>query len=207
MQRGLMWFRHDLRIHDNPALANLASSCDALTCVFVIDPKWSRADHFQSKHLGPQREAFLWQSLTELHRALDAMGQKLIIRTGNPLEVVADLCMDHEFDLIGVTDHPGTRERQQVDTLVSRFPQRVVVSDAHTLFTQHQLPFDLPEIPPTFTQFRKAVEKKGIQPRLPFACHRSHYRPRWRALNLSLRRYRTVGSPRIKVVKLLVAPS
>ncbi|OOE87548.1 DASH family cryptochrome [Salinivibrio sharmensis] len=167
MQRGLMWFRHDLRIHDNPALANLASSCDQLTCVFVIDPSWYRADHFQSKHLGAPREAFLWQSLTELHRALDAMGQKLIIRTGKPLEVVANLCMDHEFDLIGVTDHPGTHERHQVDMLVERFPQRVVVSDAHTLFTQHQLPFDLPDIPATFTQFRKAVEKRGIKPRLP----------------------------------------
>ena len=39
MQKGLVWFRRDLRLHDHAALASAISSCDEVHCLFVFDPE------------------------------------------------------------------------------------------------------------------------------------------------------------------------
>ena len=39
MVRGLMWFRSDLRIDDNPALLEAANSCDELIGVYYFFSK------------------------------------------------------------------------------------------------------------------------------------------------------------------------
>ena len=37
--RGLHWFRNDLRLHDNSALAALAGRAEQWLPVFVLDPR------------------------------------------------------------------------------------------------------------------------------------------------------------------------
>jgi deoxyribodipyrimidine photo-lyase len=36
--RGLVWFKDDLRIHDNPALYQAARQCDGIVAVYILDP-------------------------------------------------------------------------------------------------------------------------------------------------------------------------
>ncbi len=73
----MFWFRRDLRLGDNPALL-AACTADEVVPLFVVDPLlWSRA--------GQVRRAYLAASL----RALDAsMGGALVVRSGDPVEVV-----------------------------------------------------------------------------------------------------------------------
>lgn len=75
--RAVMWFRRDLRLHDNPALLEALSVGEVLP-LFVLDPVlWGRS--------GPVRRAYLADSL----RALDAsMGGALVVRRGDPVEEV-----------------------------------------------------------------------------------------------------------------------
>jgi len=80
---ALMWFRRDLRLRDNPALAAAAGDGDVAP-VFVLDPV------LLSPSGGP-RLAVLFRTL----RALDSqLGGTLILRHGKPQTVLPQLCAE-----------------------------------------------------------------------------------------------------------------
>ncbi|MBV7299403.1 DASH family cryptochrome [Enterovibrio paralichthyis] len=168
--KGLFWFRHDLRIADNPALVALSRRCNKALMVYVIDPDWFRPTNHHSKHLGRFREEFLYQSLRALERELKKRKQRLVVKVGNPLVVIPELCKKHQIDLVSVTDHPGVYERQQVAYLMRTLPCEVSVSESFTLYLQSQLNFDKTTLPPTFSQFRKHIERKNILPCIPISA-------------------------------------
>ncbi|MEY5152038.1 MAG: deoxyribodipyrimidine photo-lyase, partial [Actinomycetota bacterium] len=72
-----MWFRRDLRVHDNEALS---AACSEKECValFVLDPIFLERS-------GLPRLTFLFDALKALNESL---GGSLVIRIGNPIEVV-----------------------------------------------------------------------------------------------------------------------
>ncbi len=82
---GMWWARRDLRLHDNPALvaaANDAAITDgSAIALFVLDPAlWDAA--------GAVRRAWLTSSLSALSDSLDG---RLIVRHGNPIQVVPEV--------------------------------------------------------------------------------------------------------------------
>ncbi|MDQ1722317.1 MAG: deoxyribodipyrimidine photo-lyase [Pseudonocardiales bacterium] len=80
-----MWFRRDLRLLDNPALAAAAEAgCGAVLGVFVLDPALVAPS-------GAARLAVLYRTL----RVLDAqLGGNLVVRHGTPETVLAELCRE-----------------------------------------------------------------------------------------------------------------
>jgi deoxyribodipyrimidine photo-lyase len=83
---SVLWFRRDLRRHDNPALlaaldAAMADGDDVVVPLFVLDARlWDAA--------GDVRRAWLSRSL----RALDAtLGGSLVVRHGDPVAVVPEV--------------------------------------------------------------------------------------------------------------------
>ena len=81
-----MWFRRDLRLEDNPALvaANKASQSGKVTPLFVLDPMFLTRS-------GAPRLAFLFRSLRDLN---DQMSGSLVVRIGDPVEVVAQVAKE-----------------------------------------------------------------------------------------------------------------
>ncbi len=73
-----MWFRRDLRLADNPALAAAAGVGERVLPLFVLDP--TLVDP-----AGAPRVAFLYRCLRDLDRAL---GGRLVVRTGDPAWVL-----------------------------------------------------------------------------------------------------------------------
>ncbi|CAA0277630.1 hypothetical protein ALT785_130022 [Alteromonas infernus] len=39
VQRGVFWFRHDLRLHDQPAIAELCTAVSQVTFTYILDDK------------------------------------------------------------------------------------------------------------------------------------------------------------------------
>ena len=73
----LHWFRRDLRVEDNTALARAARDADRVVTVFVLD------DHYAGDpRVGPARFRFLRESLEELDRRLGRLGGRLLLRPG-----------------------------------------------------------------------------------------------------------------------------
>jgi len=86
--RGLMWFRRDLRAEDNAALHHALKSCRQVWCVFVFDTEI--LDPLVERGLTADRRVeFIRESLVELDQRLRAIGQAhghpdtgLIVRHG-----------------------------------------------------------------------------------------------------------------------------
>jgi deoxyribodipyrimidine photo-lyase len=76
------WFRRDLRLFDNTALAAAANDASgAVVPVFIFDKQL-----LNGRFASPARNAFLRDSLQALDEALQAQGSRLIMRVGDPLE-------------------------------------------------------------------------------------------------------------------------
>ncbi|CAB4906202.1 unannotated protein [freshwater metagenome] len=80
---SVMWFRRDLRLADNEALV-AAARAGSVTPLFVIDPKFFERS-------GAPRLVFLLRNLQELNKS---MGGVLVVRTGNPVDVVCAVAQE-----------------------------------------------------------------------------------------------------------------
>ena len=98
---SLVWFKRDLRVIDHPALA-LAASQGRVLPVYITEPAlWALPD------ASARQWDFATECVTELRRDLAALGQPLILRDGDAVEVLARLHTKHKFDQIVSHDEPG----------------------------------------------------------------------------------------------------
>ena len=83
----IWWVRRDLRLGDNPALTAALERSSAVLPVFVVDP-------YLMGQPAEFRKRFLWAGLCELDEALRERGSRLVVREGQPLEVLSQLVME-----------------------------------------------------------------------------------------------------------------
>jgi deoxyribodipyrimidine photo-lyase len=106
--RALHWFRSDLRLLDNAALADAAARADALACVFVFDDRLLR-----SSRVGPPRLRFLRDCVVRLGEALAARGHALVVRRGDPVEELVRLARESRADLVSWNRDYGPYARRR----------------------------------------------------------------------------------------------
>jgi len=82
----LCWFRDDLRLADNPALAAAHATGRPLVLVFILDDSSSEA-----RRLGGASRWWLDKSLRSFSERIAAKGGKLILRRGASETVIAEL--------------------------------------------------------------------------------------------------------------------
>jgi deoxyribodipyrimidine photo-lyase len=80
-RRGLVWFRRDLRLTDNPAWAAATADHAEVTALYVLDDRLLRS-------AGPLRRRQLVAELHALDAALGRHGGRLLVRRGDPITVV-----------------------------------------------------------------------------------------------------------------------
>ncbi|NTU83927.1 MAG: deoxyribodipyrimidine photo-lyase [Chloroflexales bacterium] len=86
------WFRRDLRLADNTALAAAArDSGGAVLPVFILDDAL-----LCGRHASPPRAAFLLASLGSLDADLRALGSRLLVRRGEPLRELLSLARESQ---------------------------------------------------------------------------------------------------------------
>ncbi len=85
MNRTLVWFRRDLRIYDHEPLYRAARR-GAVIPVFIFDRAL-----LQHPETGVARVAFMVDCLRHLDRDLRRLGGRLILRSGDPVEVLPRL--------------------------------------------------------------------------------------------------------------------
>ena len=87
---GLMWFRRDLRLSDNPALHQALTQCRTVHCVFVFD-----TDILDTLPRADRRVEFIQASLVELDQALRQHGHRpangLIVLHGKATQRIPEL--------------------------------------------------------------------------------------------------------------------
>jgi deoxyribodipyrimidine photo-lyase len=92
---AIHWFRNDLRLRDNTALAEACARADALLPVFVLDERL-----LASPALGAPRVRFLLDCLARLAADLEARGRRLVVRRGDPARVLPQLARESHAQLV-----------------------------------------------------------------------------------------------------------
>ncbi|MEN9383419.1 MAG: hypothetical protein RL323_562, partial [Pseudomonadota bacterium] len=90
----VFWFRSDLRLHDQLALAYAAQRAQALggwlLPVYVQDPTQGALTRWGFERTGAHRQAWLQAQLQDLAEQLAQLNNPLQILTGTPAQVLAD---------------------------------------------------------------------------------------------------------------------
>ena len=97
---NIVWFKRDLRIEDHEALAKAAKNGSVLP-LYIFEPElWNQPD------MSARHYVFLQDCLCALDHALTKIGQKLIIKVGNGVDVLENLYIRHPID--GLWSHQET---------------------------------------------------------------------------------------------------
>ena len=108
---AIWWIRRDLRLSDNHALQAALSSAQRVIPLFILDP------FFERNH-APARQSFLFNGLRALDDELRTLGSRLIVRRGNPTEILKQVCFESgSHEVFAEQDYSPYSKRR--DRLVS----------------------------------------------------------------------------------------
>ena len=158
----LIWFRNDLRIHDNEILLEAIRKADRVLPVYCFDPYYFQKSAEDIPKTGPLRARFLLESVANLRENLRAVGGELIIRIGNPTEILPQLAEEYRVNEVyhhREVAYEETDISEQVETALWKTKLNLKHFIGHTLYHKEDLPFPIKDIPDSFAIFKKKVER------------------------------------------------
>lgn len=156
--KSLIWYRNDLRIRDHEPLYE-ASRMGEVLPVYIFDSEMFRMNEFGFPKTGDLRTRFLIESVSTLREKMRKKGGDLLIRSGNPAEIISQLVKDIEIDLVWCHNEVTSEEIRMENAVMEKtgVPFRKICG--HTMYHPDDLPFSIENLPGVFTDFRKSVEK------------------------------------------------
>jgi deoxyribodipyrimidine photo-lyase len=164
LRRAIVWFRQDLRLHDNEAIANAMKMADEVLPVYVFDERIfkGRTRWFDFPKTGKFRAKFIIEAVENLREQLRARGNELVVRVGNPEEVIFDLARECQSSWVFCNRERTSEELAIQNTLEKKLwsiGQEVLYTRGKMLYYTSDLPFPVTHTPDIFSQFRKEVER------------------------------------------------
>ena len=160
----LVWFRNDLRLHDNEVLTEAIAKSDLIIPVYCFDPRYFHKNKFHFNNTGIKRAQFLLESVLDLKDKLLSMGSDLMTFVGKPEEILPILCAKYEVSEVYHHREVASRETQ-ISELVEAalWDNKINLRHfiGHTLFHKEDLPFPIKDIPDKFNIFRKKIERES----------------------------------------------
>ena len=169
---AVVWVvRDSVRLADNPALVAAVREAEQMGVLLIplacLEPcRWA-GQQFGLVRVGKAWSRFRIESLVDLKSELELRGSALWVSSEGVADAVNSVSKTIRVSCV-VTDLPlATEERLENAALVAA-GYRVIEVETDELFDKVQLPFPLDELPPTFSKFRKVVEKKpALNPLMP----------------------------------------
>ncbi|MGB2045076.1 MAG: DASH family cryptochrome [Porticoccaceae bacterium] len=155
---GLLWFNNDLRINDNATLLRAAQEVDQLICLALVPHDTPAYDKFKPFALSTYRREFLHDSLSDLDRKLNTLGQQLIISHQTIEDSISTLITQYNISQVYCSRIDGVYEQRQWQNLTRHYPMIGFHQVANNrLFDPTQLPFATTDLPNSFSKFRRKV--------------------------------------------------
>lgn len=163
-KRALVWFKNNLRLHDNEVLVRACTQATFVLPVYIFDPR-----HFQRHTLGfPKssywRTQFLLQSVADLRSSLQRRGANLHVWMGKPEEILPALAKQLKITAV-YASREVTSEELQAQTSVEQGLKSIGIPLElfwqNTLYHVDDIPWPIRHLPDTFTFFRKELENES----------------------------------------------
>ncbi len=118
---AIWWIRRDLRLADNQALTGAMEYGGQIIPLFILDPGL-----LGSAYMGEKRLAFLLEGLFSLHEELQTRGSRLVVRTGRPADVLAQILAESQATaLFAERDHTPYAQARDA-RIAEQFPLHLV---------------------------------------------------------------------------------
>ena len=158
MKRAIYWFRKNLRLNDNPSLAEAIKNYDEIIFIYIKNESFFNPLKHDENKIGEFRKKFLDESVINLETNLKKINIRLYIFDGDLVEIFTEINMNFKSNIVFATKEVGWYEESEEKTLKENgFDLRLY--EDQNLFELEKLPYDIEELPLIFTHFRKKVEK------------------------------------------------
>lgn len=160
-KRGLVWFKNDLRLHDNQALVTAQEECTELLFCYCIKKK-----DFSELELGFRRTdvirfRFMEQSVLNLKKNLETLGGHLIVGTDSALVTLPKLVKEYDITDIYAEEEYAAYEMALAGEIQNVLPKiKFHFFWGKTLYHKDDIPFEISKIPLTSKAYRIPAGKK-----------------------------------------------
>ncbi|WP_396159241.1 DASH family cryptochrome [Flavobacterium sp.] len=162
MKKAIVWFKTDLRLHDNETLVTAIAKSDEIIPVYCFDEKQFEETEYGFKKTGSFRAQFLLEAVADLDKNLRALGSGLMVLKGKPEIEIPKVVSLYKVNKL-YAKREVTFEEKQTEQLVQielwKQQCEMITYSTSTLYHAQDLPFSIKDIPDVFSNFRKKVEK------------------------------------------------
>ncbi|WP_298418354.1 DASH family cryptochrome [uncultured Kordia sp.] len=158
---GLVWFRNDLRIHDQISLIKAAKENSFVMGIYCFDPRHYEKDRFGFVKTEKFRAMFLIETINELQTELNDLNIPLFVHVGKPEAVIPQYVNIHKVTSIYLQKEWTSEEASVFENVKNTVSSEVnwVESFDQFLFHPEDISMTIDKIPQVFTVFRKKCEK------------------------------------------------
>ena len=162
-KRVVVWFRRDLRLHDNEALTNALNHGEEIVPIYVFDTReFLGKTSFGFPKTEKFRAKFILECVQDLKSSFQRLGIDLVVKVGIPEVEVFKLCQICEANTVYCNIERTQEEIEVQDTLERNLwsvGKEIAYTRGKMLYYTQDLPFPVAHTPDVFTHFRKEVEK------------------------------------------------
>ncbi|XP_064627146.1 cryptochrome-1-like isoform X2 [Lineus longissimus] len=164
MKVSVHWYRHGLRLHDNPALVEAIRDADEVYPVFIFDGKVAG-----TYSAGYNRWRFLHECLQDLDESYKKAGGRLYVFQGEPLEIFSNIFKEWNVTQLTFEEDPEpiwTERDKGVKALCKQMNVEWVEKVSHTLWNPKDILSANRGSPPlTYESFCNVIEMLGVPER------------------------------------------
>jgi deoxyribodipyrimidine photo-lyase len=162
MKTSIVWFKTDLRLHDDETLIKAIAQSDEIIPVYCFDDAEFVTTEFGFQKTGSFRAQFILESLIDLDSNLRAIGSGLLILKGKPEVEIPKIVHEYKATKVFSKKEVSYEEKQteiKVREELFKLKCELKTFSTSTLYHAEDLPFSIKDIPDVFTNFRKKIEK------------------------------------------------
>ncbi|KAL8054773.1 hypothetical protein ABFX02_04G014300 [Erythranthe guttata] len=158
---AVVWFRNDLRIHDNECLTSANNDSVSVVPVYCFDPRDYGKSTSGFDKTGPYRATFLLESVADLRNNLQARGSDLVVRIGRPESVLLEVAKAVGADAVYMhreVSHDEVKAEEKIEEVMKDEGVEVKYFWGSTLYHLEDLPFELEQMPTNYGGFKGKVQ-------------------------------------------------
>ena len=162
MKTAILWFKNDLRLHDNETLVRVLEQNERIIPVYCFDEAHFQNTTYGFQKTGAFRAQFLLESLADLDKNLRKRGSGLLVLRGKPTVKIREVAETWGAAHVYTAREDAFEEQLTIANLqreLQKINCGLLTFQSSTLYREQELPFPVSGIPDVFTDFRKQVER------------------------------------------------
>lgn len=158
---ALVWFKNNLRVHDNSALYEACIKHKNCIAVYCFDPRDFEITNFGFKKTEKFRAQLLIQSVANLKSNLTDLNINLLTYFKKPEDIIPHLVSKYNIETIHTQKEWTQEEATVLQNVKNNLPSIISIIENYDQFLYHpdDIEINTNQIPEVFTNFRKHLEK------------------------------------------------